>query len=118
MHECSLWTNILGSAFDDDMRTAWLIPLRFYLETGEITWAGAVVCFYLPSHLGGPPLKDKSDLLEFVVGAALRGRPWLQSCGIRRGGHGGPPLQRILALFFLGSQFLQHRKIFEGRDVA
>jgi hypothetical protein len=43
VHERALWSNILGSAFRDDVRAAWFIPLRFYLEAGKVTWAGAVL---------------------------------------------------------------------------
>ena len=44
-----------------------------------------------------------TSLTCIVVGAALRGRPF-RPCMLhfRRGGHGGPPLQRILlGLFFV-----------------
>src|SRR6185503_13726738 len=37
------------------------------------------------------------DLGATTVGAALRGRPCVETqCGERRGGHGGPPLQKLL----------------------
>src|SRR6185369_3822548 len=54
MYERALWTNVFSRAFNDDVRAAWLIPLRFHLETGEVTWAGTVLC--LCGHLGRPPL--------------------------------------------------------------
>jgi hypothetical protein len=52
VHECAFWTNILGGAFRDNVRAAGLIPLRLHLEAREVTWAGAILWFHLPGHLG------------------------------------------------------------------
>src|SRR4051812_29545627 len=50
VYECAFRSNVLSDAFGDDMRAAWFIPLRFHLETCEITWTGAVLFLHLSGH--------------------------------------------------------------------
>ena len=53
MNERALRTNVLGGAFGDDVRTARLVPLCFYLESGEMLQVIAEV-LRIERHPGHP----------------------------------------------------------------
>src|ERR1041385_8621397 len=45
VNERAFGPDVFGGAFSDDVCTGRLIPLSFHLETGEVTWSRAIVCF-------------------------------------------------------------------------
>src|ERR1051326_8660774 len=45
VNERAFGPDVFGGAFSDDVCTARFIPLSFHLETGEVTWSRAIVCF-------------------------------------------------------------------------
>src|ERR1700752_278789 len=56
MYQSSLGTNVLRCSFGDDVRAARFVPLRFDLETGEITCSRTVFCLHWSRHVGRSPL--------------------------------------------------------------
>src|ERR1051326_1659498 len=68
VNQCAFGSDVLGGSFSNDMCTARFIPLSLYLETGEVTWSRAIVCFD-SGHVGASYSSSALGLNEVSTGS-------------------------------------------------